>query len=329
LWREIYVQLRSAMRPITDLPLTILAVVRSPVMVMLVVLAAASLSACSATTSSTSPVAQDASGATVTSSTSATKSEATHKRRSTRHLTAPKRARRPTGSLVLSSASGRVVQPQPAPGSCHARGSGPNARPDPKCTPGALNPAVTQQTISQTICVSGWTRSVRPSESITEVEKRASMAAYADDGPMGNYEYDHLVPLELGGAVNDSRNLWPEPGGSPNPKDSVENALHRMVCDGDAPLVRVQHIIATSWVTWAKSHGYGSQAASPSTATQRTTSESAPSSGPNKPIADVNCSDFPTHAAAQAWFEQHGGSPSNDVAGLDHDHDGLACESLP
>jgi hypothetical protein len=46
-------------------------------------------------------------------------------------------------------------------------------------------------------------------------------------------------------------------------------------------------------------------------------------------VADVNCSDFPTHAAAQQWFEQHGGSASNDVAGLDGDHDGVACESLP
>jgi hypothetical protein len=37
--------------------------------------------------------------------------------------------------------------------------------------------------------------------------------------------------LELGGAVNDSRNLWPEPGGSPNPKDSVENALRHLSVD--------------------------------------------------------------------------------------------------
>ena len=25
------------------------------------------------------------------------------------------------------------------------------------------------------------------------------------------HQYDHDVPLELGGAVNDARNLWPEP----------------------------------------------------------------------------------------------------------------------
>jgi excalibur calcium-binding domain-containing protein len=39
---------------------------------------------------------------------------------------------------------------------------------------------------------------------------------------------------------------------------------------------------------------------------------------------DVNCSDFATQAAAQDWFEAHGG-PAQDPAGLDADHDGVAC----
>jgi hypothetical protein len=34
--------------------------------------------------------------------------------------------------------------------------------PDLTPPPGALNPAVTQATISQTICMRGWTRTVRP-----------------------------------------------------------------------------------------------------------------------------------------------------------------------
>ena len=40
------------------------------------------------------------------------------------------------------------------------------------------------------------------------------------------------------------------------------------------------------------------------------------------------CSDFATHAQAQAYFVSKGGSPSNDVDGLDRDHDGIACENL-
>ncbi len=168
---------------------------------------------------------------------------------------APSLAR--AGTLVLSSASPRVIQAQPAPGSCHAMGSGLFSRPDPTCTPGALNPSVTQATIEQTICVSGWTETVRPSEIVTAPEKLASIAAYGDSGATHNYEYDHVVSLELGGALNDTRNLWPEPGMSPNPKDSVENALHRMVCDGRMQLARAQRIIATGWIGWAKGRGSG------------------------------------------------------------------------
>jgi hypothetical protein len=156
------------------------------------------------------------------------------------------------------------------------------------------------------------------------------MAAYGDGGSPGDYEYDHLVSLELGGAVNDPRNLWPEPEGSPNPKDGVENALNRMVCDGEMSLAEAQHIIATEWGSWANNHGYGGEPArqiTPSPTTPSSPSSSSP--GPNKPISEVNCSDFSTHAAAQAWFEQHGGSAANDVAGLDGNHDGIACSSLP
>jgi len=125
--------------------------------------------------------------------------------------------------------------------------------PDPHCTPGAINPVVTQATIDHTICVTGWTQGVRPPESVTEAEKLASMRAYGVGGSPSDYEYDHLVPLELGGAVNDPRNLWPEPGASPNPKDAVENSLRRLVCDAQMSLARAQRIAATGWVGWARS----------------------------------------------------------------------------
>ncbi len=155
------------------------------------------------------------------------------------------------------------------------------------------------------------------------------MLAYGDSGPAANYEYDHLVSLELGGAVNDPRNLWPEPGSSPNPKDAVEDALHRMVCDGEMQLSQAQRIISTNWLRWADTHGYAGTPTHHRTPRPLHPAPAPASSGPNKPTADVNCSDFATHAAAQRWFDQHGGSPGNDVAGLDADHDGLACESLP
>ena len=166
-----------------------------------------------------------------------------------------------SNGLRYSAASAGLVQAQPAPGSCHAIGSGLYLRPDPDCTPGALNPAVTQASIDSTICRHGWTGTVRPPESVTEPEKYASMAAYGVFGPASAYEYDHLVPLELGGAVNDPHNLWPEPnypepsGYYQNPKDRLELALKRLVCDRRMPLAKAQRSIAADWVS--AYHRYG------------------------------------------------------------------------
>jgi len=153
-----------------------------------------------------------------------------------------------SAGLARSSASGHVIQAQPPAGACHARGTGLYSLPDPRCTPGAVNPAVTQADIGSTICRSGWAESVRPPESITEAEKRASLRAYGDHRPLHDYEYDHLVLLELGGAVNDRRNLWPEPGASPNPKDALEDRLNALVCDRRMTLASAQLAIARDWV---------------------------------------------------------------------------------
>jgi hypothetical protein len=141
-----------------------------------------------------------------------------------------------------------VVQPQPPPGSCHARGVGLFSLPDARCTPGAIDPAVRQSNIASTICRSGYTRTVRPPAEISAAEKRASMAAYGDHGSPRSYEYDHLVPLELGGAANDPRNLWPEPGHAPNPKDALENTLRDVVCGEAITLASAQRQIAGDWV---------------------------------------------------------------------------------
>lgn len=177
-----------------------------------------------------------------------------------RALSARIRARA-ASALAYSHASPNVVQPQAAAGSCRARGAGIYELPDAHCTPGALNPAVRQADIYSTICASGWTSRVRPPESITESEKFASMRAYGVRGYASEYEYDHLVPLELGGAPNDPRNLWPEldyssrSGYYLNPKDRLEYALNRLVCDGQMPLARAQQLIADNWAAAYRAYG--------------------------------------------------------------------------
>jgi len=151
-----------------------------------------------------------------------------------------------------------TVQRQAAAGHCHYRFTASHQPlPDPHCTPGALNPRVTEATIASTICRSGYTSSIRPPESITEPEKRASARSYAYSGSLGVAEYDHLVPLEVGGDPNDRRNLWvepPSPGHLPsqgvnNPKDSVENQARSLVCSHEVTLAAMQNAIAANWTT--------------------------------------------------------------------------------
>lgn len=130
--------------------------------------------------------------------------------------------------------------------SCQFRDSG--QLPDRLCTPGAIDPVVTQQNIHSTICRSGYTTTVRPSESQTERAKfDVAYPAYRVRHSARS-ELDHLVSLELGGA-NDIANLWPEVGKLPNPKDKVENDLHRAVCDGKVSLAAAQQAIAADWMT--------------------------------------------------------------------------------
>ena len=126
--------------------------------------------------------------------------------------------------------------------------------PDPRCTPGSIDPAVTQAGIRSTICKKGWTTTVRPPESQTERFKY-DVAYTAYSTPQSERtELDHLVPLELGGS-NDATNLWPEYPPSPNPKDRVENALNAAVCDGRVKLAAAQAAIAADWLTAEKKLG--------------------------------------------------------------------------
>ena len=157
--------------------------------------------------------------------------------------------------LVASTVSSHTVQPQPRAGSCRYRGHGVYSLPDPRCTPGAIDPTVTQANIHSTICVSGYTERIRPPEDITEAEKRLSVKAYSATKPLHSYEYDHLVALELGGARNDPRNLWPDPGPIPNFKDELAGRLRKRVCEGQMKLATAQTMIARNWISAYRRYG--------------------------------------------------------------------------
>ncbi len=121
-------------------------------------------------------------------------------------------------------------------------------RPDPTLSPGVADPAVTQANIGSTICVSGYTATVR---NVPESEKDRVYAEYGiTSHAPGSYEVDHLISLELGGS-NDIRNLWPEPYFGPDnahDKDTMENRLHEQVCSGQLTLAQGQDEIVHWWL---------------------------------------------------------------------------------
>jgi hypothetical protein len=125
-----------------------------------------------------------------------------------------------------------------------------NGFPDASCTPGEIDAKVQQGSIKTTICVSGYTETVRPPTSYTDSLKLQQIReyGYSDTNPK-HYEEDHFIPLELGGSPTDPKNLWPELGPSPNPKDKVEGKLKRLVCSGKMTLDEARQRISSNWKT--------------------------------------------------------------------------------
>jgi len=116
-------------------------------------------------------------------------------------------------------------------------------------TPGIRNPAVTQATIGSTICVRGWTATVRPPASYTDGLKRTGIIAYgyADTNPV-DFKEDHVIPLEGGGSPTDPSNLFPQPDAQASMKDHDENAMRAAICSGAKTLAQAQADIIAKWV---------------------------------------------------------------------------------
>ena len=121
---------------------------------------------------------------------------------------------------------------------CH-----PGRLPDRSCSPGKVATTDTSR-----VCKPGY------SERVRNVSERTKESVYASYGirthTAGQYEIDHIVPLELGGS-NSVKNLFPE-AARPRPgfheKDRLENTLHRLVCAGDMKIRTAQSAIETNWV---------------------------------------------------------------------------------
>ena len=154
-----------------------------------------------------------------------------------------------------------ISEPNAAPGvysppprtkesACAVRGP----LPDPACTPGAV-----MTTDLDVVCH----RSTRERRRVSAEVHRLALTEYGFSypQPLGAFEVDHLIPLELGGD-NLIANLWPEaaePAPGFHQKDRVENYLHRQVCAGAMNLADAQRQIATDWLkVWRQIDGQAS-----------------------------------------------------------------------
>ena len=189
--------------------------------------------------------------------------------------------------------------------------------PDSARTPGAINPNVTQDDIGQTICVSGWTATVRPSSSVTtalKVEQLQSGYSYNGDMATSDYEEDHLISLELGGSPTSPLNLWPEPyntAGGARVKDQVENKLHALVCSDALTLAAAQSAIASNWWQAYESYVVTTTGVAPAPApVAPAPAPPAPAPAPGHPAgATAQCNDGSYSSAAhhQGSCSHHGG----------------------
>jgi hypothetical protein len=148
---------------------------------------------------------------------------------------------------------------EPREGACTVRVRNGYPIPDPRCTPGGVNPTITDDVLHNP----AWrTREVRNCAE-SEAQKHEAYRWYRIVKPRINSnenqfcELDHLVPLELGGA-DGMGNIWPQCGPDAvtlnqryfKEKDHVENYLAYQVKAGQIPLPEAQRGIAHDWTQY-------------------------------------------------------------------------------
>jgi hypothetical protein len=120
----------------------------------------------------------------------------------------------------------------------------------PAATPGAVDPAITQADIDLAICRPGYAGAARPTYVVTAPLKRRMMKAQHPGEAMADYELDHLIPISIGGAPLEGRNLWLQPRrGQANAadKNALAYVLWRLVCEHRLPLRTAQTAISRDW----------------------------------------------------------------------------------
>ena len=149
-------------------------------------------------------------------------------------------------SPVRMSTTAPVAPAAPSPqitGPCRVT----DGRADSRCTPGVINPAVTQDNIHSTICAPGWADKVQPAADYAAALKLQQMRDFAETGSPQSFKEDHLIPLSIGGAPADPKNLFPQPTAKTTQKEELEDRLHQSVCAGQMTLTAAHAQMRHDW----------------------------------------------------------------------------------
>lgn len=112
---------------------------------------------------------------------------------------------------------------------------------------GSLSKSVTQGNIDKTVCVPGYSASIRPDVTITnKIKLKMIDNKKIPRSEISKYQLDHIVPLSVGGAPLDINNFQLQPYfgeiNNAKAKDAVEHKIHSDLCKGKISLVNAQNI---------------------------------------------------------------------------------------
>jgi hypothetical protein len=115
----------------------------------------------------------------------------------------------------------------------------------------ALNPDVRPDTINETICVVGYTKTVRPSTLYTNAIKKRQMLTLGIAWENAkDYQLDHTIALSLGGhprALSNLKTLPLRGADGAHRKDALSKRLQCLVCTGRVELAQAQADMYGDW----------------------------------------------------------------------------------
>lgn len=122
--------------------------------------------------------------------------------------------------------------------------------PDRSCTPGAVDPLVTPESVPVTVCAAGWVADAQRFGFLPESVTWRQIREYGyQDTAAVHYVPDRVIPVELGGAPSSVANVWPQSALAAQDKAEVVQTALRALCQGRTGLREAQEAFRWDWTS--------------------------------------------------------------------------------